>query len=68
MILAALLLVTQVAVQDPRLDRLDPDCGFWLAGEPEAGLRPLPPVVVANDDCRFMTGANVLFDGGYMAY
>src|SRR5207249_6880463 len=25
MILAALLLVTQVAVQDPRLDRLDPD-------------------------------------------
>ena len=25
-------------------------------------------VFLASDDCRFMTGANVLIDGGFMAY
>ena len=35
-------------------------------GEPEdvAALG----VFLASDDCRFMTGANVLIDGGFMAY
>ena len=35
-------------------------------GEPEdvAALA----VFLASDDCRFMTGANVLIDGGFMAY
>ena len=25
-------------------------------------------VFMASDECRFMTGANVLIDGGFMAY
>ena len=25
-------------------------------------------VFLASDDCRFMTGTNVLVDGGFMAY
>jgi hypothetical protein len=25
-------------------------------------------VFLASDECRFMTGANVLIDGGFMAY
>jgi glucose 1-dehydrogenase len=57
----------------PRAGGDDPELPFSHArtpwprlGEPEdvAALA----VFLASDDCRFMTGANVLIDGGYMAY
>ncbi len=57
----------------PREGGDDPELPFSHArtpwprlGEPEdvAALG----VFLASDDCRFMTGANVLIDGGYMAY
>jgi glucose 1-dehydrogenase len=57
----------------PRDGGDDPELPFSHArtpwprlGEPEdvAALA----VFLASDDCRFMTGTNVLIDGGYMAY
>ena len=60
----------------PREGRVDPELedGSYVStrtpwpcfGAPEdvAALA----VFLASDDCRFMTGANVLIDGGFMAY
>ena len=36
----------------------------WAQPEDVAALG----VFLASDECRFMTGANVLIDGGFMAY
>ena len=48
MMLAALLLVTQVAVQDPRLERLDPDTRVAVAAVVDSahgvGL-PVEPII-----------------------
>jgi NAD(P)-dependent dehydrogenase (short-subunit alcohol dehydrogenase family) len=60
-------------IMTPRAGGDDPELPFSHArtpwprlGEPEdvAALA----VFLASDDCRFMTGANVLIDGGYMAH
>src|SRR2546428_1039332 len=48
MILAALLLVTQVAVQDPRLDRLDPDTRSAVAAVVDSARvarLPIEPII-----------------------
>src|SRR3989454_7117616 len=48
MILAALLLVTQVAVQDPRLDRLDPDTRSAVAAVVDSARVarvPIEPII-----------------------
>src|SRR2546427_5009284 len=48
MILAALLLVTQVAVQDPRLDRLDPDTRSAVAAvvaSARVARLPIEPII-----------------------
>ena len=39
-----------------------------VAAPRRAGGRRGAAVFLASDECRFMTGANVLIDGGFMAY
>ena len=57
MILAALLLVTQVAAQDPRLERLDPDTRSAVAVIADSargvGL-PVEPIIqqIGRASCR----------------
>ena len=57
----------------PREGRDDPEIPFSLARTPWPQLGAPEDVAalavfLASDDCRFMTGANVLIDGGYMAF
>ena len=57
----------------PREGGDDPEIPFSLARTPWPTLGAPEDVAalavfLASDDCRFMTGANVLVDGGYMAF
>jgi NAD(P)-dependent dehydrogenase (short-subunit alcohol dehydrogenase family) len=61
------IVVPREGGQDPELLAYAHQRTPWpRLGEPEdvAALG----VFLASDDCRFMTGANVLIDGGFMAY
>jgi len=57
----------------PRAGGDDPELPFSHARTPWPRLGAPEDVAalgvfLASDDCRFMTGANVLIDGGYMAF
>jgi glucose 1-dehydrogenase len=57
----------------PREGGVDPELPFSHARTPWSHLGTPEDVAalgvfLASDDCRFTTGANVLIDGGYMAY